>query len=151
MKTTLALAFLFVIALGGGYAWHAQNASSYTSNMPSQNSTTVIDGASASSSAQSPTVTSQSTQAQTAQTTTTSAGTYTAAQVATHSTSSDCWSSINGGVYNLTSWISQHPGGEGPILSICGKDGSAAFNGQHGNDGRAQRELATFKVGVLAS
>jgi cytochrome b involved in lipid metabolism len=78
-----------------------------------------------------------------------SLGTYTLAQIAQHSTSSSCWSAINGGVYDLTSWIGQHPGGQGTILSICGKDGSAAFNGQHGGQRRPASELAGFQIGTL--
>jgi cytochrome b involved in lipid metabolism len=76
-------------------------------------------------------------------------GTYTLAQIAQHSTASSCWSAINGGVYDLTSWIGQHPGGQGTILSICGKDGSAAFNGQHGGQHRPTSELAGFQIGTL--
>ncbi len=74
---------------------------------------------------------------------------YTLAQVATHNDSSSCWSAINGFVYDLTSWISNHPGGEGAILSICGKDGSNAFNNQHGGQGRPENILETFKIGTL--
>lgn len=60
--------------------------------------------------------------------------TYTTAQVATHNTSSDCWVIVNGNVYNLTSFISQHPGGASAIISECGKNGTTAFNnGPHGS------------------
>ncbi|MBL8158019.1 cytochrome b5 domain-containing protein [bacterium] len=65
---------------------------------------------------------------------------YSAADVASHNSSSDCWSIINGGVYDLTSWIPRHPGGERAIEGLCGKDGSAAFNGQHGG-GAAQAAI----------
>jgi cytochrome b involved in lipid metabolism len=75
---------------------------------------------------------------------------YTLAQVAKHNSATSCWTAINGNVYDLTDWISQHPGGESAILTICGKDGSSAFDGQHGNDPRAQNELANFKIGPLA-
>jgi cytochrome b involved in lipid metabolism len=57
---------------------------------------------------------------------------------------------VNGGVYDLTSWIGQHPGGSKAILGICGKDGSAAFNEQHSSQRRPANELAGFKIGVLA-
>jgi len=77
------------------------------------------------------------------------AKTYTLAQVATHSNSKSCWTTINGGVYDVTSWISQHPGGEQAILSICGIDGSTAFNNQHGGQSRPESELASFKIGTL--
>jgi len=90
----------------------------------------------------------------TAQTTPVSAaapsGSYTLAQVATHNNASSCWTAINGNVYDVTTWINQHPGGRAPILSLCGTDGSAAFNGQHGGQARPAAELATFKIGTLA-
>jgi cytochrome b involved in lipid metabolism len=74
---------------------------------------------------------------------------FTAAQVAAHASVASCYSSINGAVYDLTSWISQHPGGSAAIKGLCGKDGSAAFNGQHGGQGRPESELAGFKIGTL--
>ncbi len=74
---------------------------------------------------------------------------YTLVEIATHSDAISCWSAINGNVYNLTKWIAQHPGGEGAILSICGKDGSAAFNNQHGGQSKPENILATFKIGAL--
>lgn len=78
------------------------------------------------------------------------AGTYTAAQVATHASASNCWTIVNGSVYNVTSWISQHPGGKQAIVSMCGRDASASFDSQHGGQRRPESELASFKIGVLA-
>ena len=75
---------------------------------------------------------------------------YTAADVAAHGSASDCWATINGGVYDLTSWISRHPGGARAIEGLCGKDGSAAFNAQHGGGAAQQAILADLKVGVVA-
>ncbi len=75
---------------------------------------------------------------------------YTLAQVSTHNNGSDCWTAINGGVYNVTSWVDNHPGGRQAILSLCGHDGSMAFNGQHGGQARPASELATFRIGKLA-
>ena len=74
---------------------------------------------------------------------------YSMADVAKHSKPSSCWSAINGEVYNLTKWINQHPGGPGVIEMICGKDGTAAFNGQHSGQRRPANELAGFKIGSL--
>lgn len=71
------------------------------------------------------------------------------AMVAQHNSSASCWSVINGSVYDLTSWISQHPGGEQNILRICGIDGTVAFNGQHGSSNHAVSTLASFKIGDL--
>jgi cytochrome b involved in lipid metabolism len=75
---------------------------------------------------------------------------YTLAEIGKHNNASSCYAAINGFVYDLTSWISQHPGGPDKILNICGTDGSAAFNGQHGGERRPANELAGFKIGTLA-
>jgi cytochrome b involved in lipid metabolism len=74
---------------------------------------------------------------------------YSLSEVATHATGASCWSAINGDVYDLSAWIAAHPGGEEVILSICGKDGSAAFNNQHAGSGRPKATLPNFKIGTL--
>ena len=74
---------------------------------------------------------------------------YTLAQVAQHNSARSCWTAINGNVYDLTQWIYQHPGGPDAIISICGIDGSAAFNAQHGGQSRPAEELKTFLIGPL--
>ncbi len=78
-----------------------------------------------------------------------SAKTYAMTEVATHKDGTSCWSTINGSVYDLTTWIPQHPGGSQAIAALCGKDGTAAFNGQHGGSAMQENKLATFKIGVL--
>lgn len=60
---------------------------------------------------------------------------YTTAQVAQHRTASDCWTIVGSGVYNLTSFVRKHPGGASRIIMICGKNGTSAFNSQHGGQG----------------
>lgn len=75
--------------------------------------------------------------------------TYTLAQVAAHNSPSDCWTAINGSVYNLTSFVGSHPGGAA-ILKICGTDGTATFMAQHNAGAQQMTILATLKVGVLA-
>ena len=74
----------------------------------------------------------------------------TMAEVAQHNSPSDCWSAIDGKVYNLTQWINKHPGGPTVIKSLCGKDGSAGFNGQHQGQKRPADELSRFLVDTLA-
>lgn len=74
----------------------------------------------------------------------------TLAQVAEHSSRTNCWSAVNGNVYDLTSWIPNHPGGEARILSMCGVDGSSGYNRQHGGKSKPATILAGFKVGVLS-
>lgn len=74
---------------------------------------------------------------------------YTLAQVAQHADSKSCYSAVNGVVYDLTSWITRHPGGQREILAICGRDGSSAFNGEHGGQSRPEQLLAGFEIGAL--
>jgi cytochrome b involved in lipid metabolism len=76
---------------------------------------------------------------------------YTMAEVKIHATAQNCWTTINGSVYNVTSWINQHPGGSAAIISLCGIDGTSAFSGQHGSQARPVSELASFKIGVLSN
>ena len=71
------------------------------------------------------------------------------ADVAKHNSVSDCWSAIRGNVYNLTSWIERHPGGPQPIIGLCGKDGTALYEGAHGNAKRPASMLILLKIGSL--
>jgi hypothetical protein len=72
------------------------------------------------------------------------------AQVAQNNTAAKCWSIIDGVVYDLTQWIRSHPGGAAPIEFLCGKDGTNAFNAQHGGRPNPAARLATFLLGPLA-
>jgi cytochrome b involved in lipid metabolism len=74
----------------------------------------------------------------------------TSEEVLKHSTGQDCWSVINGEVYDLTSYVSEHPGGADLINAICGKDGSAAFSGEHAGASKPESILAAFALGPLA-
>ncbi len=74
---------------------------------------------------------------------------YTMAEVAVHNSETSCWSVISGSVYDLTSYVPKHPGGERNILKICGKDGTAAFSGQHGGDSKPEATLAKHRIGAL--
>ena len=74
---------------------------------------------------------------------------YTMAQVRANNTAKSCWSVIDGYVYNLTNWISAHPGGSGAILFLCGTDGTNAFKAQHENQSRPAVRLDTYRLGPL--
>ena len=79
----------------------------------------------------------------------TTTGAYSMSAVAQHASAASCWTAIDGQVYDLTDWVSRHPGGRQAILGTCGKDASAAFNAQHGGQGRAAAELKQFRIGTL--
>lgn len=90
---------------------------------------------------------SSATSTPTPTTTSKSGGSYTSSDLQKHSLPTSCWSVINGSVYDLTRWINAHPGGKSAITSICGRDGSSAFNGQHSGAVSPLRELAKYKIG----
>jgi cytochrome b involved in lipid metabolism len=75
---------------------------------------------------------------------------YTMERVRANNSADYCYTVISGNVYDLTKWIKSHPGGSGAILSLCGKDGTAAYNGMHGNQGKPQSRLAGYLLGPLA-
>lgn len=71
---------------------------------------------------------------------------YTLDEVAKHSTASDCWTIANGKVYDVTSFISEHPGGD-KILLGCGKDMTDFFNTKHLK--QSKEKLPPFYIGDL--
>lgn len=77
--------------------------------------------------------------------------TYTLAQVKAHNKPGDCWTTINGNVYNLTAWEAEHPGGASSIVALCGTDGTESFTNQHGGQTQPKEALARFQIGTLAS
>lgn len=80
-----------------------------------------------------------------------STGAYTLDDVAKHNTKEDCWSVVDGVVYDLTQFVSSHPGGADKIVGMCGRDATDDFNGQHGSDDDAKKKLESFEIGVLSS
>ncbi len=75
---------------------------------------------------------------------------FTVSQVVAHKTKTDCWSIIRGNVYDLTNWISMHPGGSAAIISLCGIDGTTKFVAQHNGQANPEAELASLRVGTVA-
>lgn len=84
---------------------------------------------------------------------------YTLAQVAEHDQKSDCWTVIDGNVYDITSYVPRHPGGD-EILQACGTDGSSLFNERQTESGervgtgtphssRAKAALESLQIGTL--
>lgn len=44
-----------------------------------------------------------------------------------HRTREDAWSAFNGKAYNITHYLSYHPGGEKELMRVAGRDGSKLF------------------------
>ena len=70
-------------------------------------------------------------------------------EIKTHNSKLDCWSIVNGNVYNLTSFVQKHPGGAAVIANICGKDGTNAFSNQHNTQSKPNNVLSGFLLGPL--
>lgn len=69
--------------------------------------------------------------------------------VAANNTAKNCWSAIDGNVYDLTRWIKSHPGGQSAITFLCGTDGTNAFLAQHRGQSSPFSRLAAFYLGPL--
>ena len=75
----------------------------------------------------------------------------TATEIKKHTTAKDCWSIVNGKVYNLTSYVQKHPGGASVISNICGKDGTNSFSIEHGSSSKPNNVLSSFLLGNLGA
>lgn len=67
-----------------------------------------------------------------------------------HKTIEDCWTCINGKVFNITPYVDFHPGGVDEIMKCAGKDGTALFNKYH-SWVSADRMLENCFVGIYQS
>ena len=76
---------------------------------------------------------------------------YSMSNIAKNSSTSSCWAAISGKAYDLTAWISRHPGGAGAILSICGTDATSVFQGRHGGQSGPASSLSAYLLGDVGS
>lgn len=76
--------------------------------------------------------------------------TLTSAMVSQHNTAGDCWVTAGANVYNVTSYIRSHPGGQSNITKYCGADIAVAFAGQ-GHSAKASNIFANYKIGTIGS
>ena len=120
----------------------------YVAPTVSASPTPVVTATPTASASATPTPTASSTPTPTPVVTPSPTG-YTMAQVRANNTAKSCWTAIDGYVYNLTNWISAHPGGSGAIMFLCGTDGSNAFKAQHENQSKPAVRLDTYRLGPL--
>ncbi|GBF96264.1 nitrate reductase [Raphidocelis subcapitata] len=72
---------------------------------------------------------------------------YSLRQVSKHATEESCWIVVDGGVYDVTSYIDDHPGGAESILLNAGVDASEEFNAVHSEEAKAL--LKKFRIGAI--
>ena len=76
-------------------------------------------------------------------------GPITLAEIAQHATPEDCWTAVNGQVYDMTDFIARHPAGPTAVLEMCGKDATEAFDSEHAGQAEPESWLAVFRIGEL--
>ena len=74
---------------------------------------------------------------------------YTAVEIARHNTAADCWVIIKGLVYNLSSFLAEHPAGATVILKHAGQDATQAFEPFHSSDVVSKLGLDHLVIGTL--
>lgn len=71
---------------------------------------------------------------------------YSLDELAKHASPTDCWVAANGKVYDVSSFVDKHPGGD-KILNGCGKDMTEFFNTKHAK--QSKESLPAFYIGDL--
>ncbi|XVF85786.1 hypothetical protein PTKIN_Ptkin17bG0145700 [Pterospermum kingtungense] len=73
---------------------------------------------------------------------------YTMQEASQHNTKEDCWIVIDGKVYDVSSYLDEHPGGDDVVLEVTGKEATDAFE-DAGHSESARELLETFCIGEL--
>ncbi|KAL7004708.1 hypothetical protein EMMF5_005722 [Cystobasidiomycetes sp. EMM_F5] len=69
-------------------------------------------------------------------------------EVESHNTNDSAWLIVDGGVYDVTEFLPEHPGGKKILLKACGKDSSAAFWQFH-SEKVLKKTAAPMKIGTV--
>ncbi|WP_375056049.1 cytochrome b5 domain-containing protein [Zobellella sp. DQSA1] len=75
-------------------------------------------------------------------------------ELARHNSRDSCWKAIDGKVYDITTYIPQHPSPEAVLLAWCGRDASAGWHNKRpgiSHSGAALKLLAGYLIGDLES
>lgn len=70
-------------------------------------------------------------------------------EVRSHNTQADCWTIVNNGVYDVTSFVSRHPAGSTAIKEMCGKNASEEYLGEHSGQREPEMWLEKLRLGTL--
>ncbi|XP_022163404.1 cytochrome b5-like [Myzus persicae] len=75
---------------------------------------------------------------------------YTPSTVSKHKGTCDAWISIHGNVYDITNFITVHPGGEEVLVEAAGTDATVCFD-SIGHSDEAYKLMNDLKIGKLSS
>jgi len=73
-------------------------------------------------------------------------------EVAKHNSANDCWFIIENAAYDVTQYLSLHPGGKNRIIPFCGQDATVAYSTMGGKGSHslfADNELSKLKIGQI--
>lgn len=70
-------------------------------------------------------------------------------EVAQHDSAGDCWSVVEGKVYDLSDFIKRHPAGSGAVIEMCGINASEDFMDEHAGQSEPLGWLEVFQIGTL--
>lgn len=73
---------------------------------------------------------------------------YSMQEASEHNTKDDCWVVIDGKVYDVTTYLDEHPGGDDVVLAATGKDATEEFE-DAGHSKSAKELMETFCIGEL--
>ncbi|KAI9169317.1 hypothetical protein LWI28_010639 [Acer negundo] len=73
---------------------------------------------------------------------------YTMQEASLHNTKDDCWIVIDNKVYDVTSYLDEHPGGDDVVLAATAKDATDEFE-DAGHSEEARELLESFCIGEL--
>ena len=74
---------------------------------------------------------------------------YTRDEVSIHNSVNDCWTIVDGFVYDVTTFARRHPAGAEAVNEMCGVDASEDFLDEHGGQSEPESWLETLKIGKL--
>ena len=70
-------------------------------------------------------------------------------EVKRHNSRESCWVVVDGCVYDVTSWMDNHPGGAIVLLNSSGRDATDIFNAYHSRESISNK-LKFFYVGAIS-
>ncbi|KAG8383026.1 hypothetical protein BUALT_Bualt05G0141400 [Buddleja alternifolia] len=73
---------------------------------------------------------------------------YSMEEASQHNTTDDCWVVIDGKVYDVSSYLDEHPGGDDVFLRTTGKDATDEFE-DAGHSKSARELMEKFCIGEL--